>query len=142
MRWLRMWKGLPLTGVLQAASCEEHVVTQICSSCLDVRLQCLCCLPLSRLQAARHSLCMQPPLGYVAPELANADGQTAASSISSAADIFSLGTTLPVALRSSQPPCEQTPMCNAACGCVGKSELAVSNCKLEIQACLCSVLCL
>ncbi|CAL5225210.1 g7994 [Coccomyxa viridis] len=32
----------------------------------------------------------QPPLGYVAPELANADGQTAASSISTAADIFSL----------------------------------------------------
>ena len=88
------------------------------------------------------SVCMQPPLGYVAPELANADGQTAASSISSAADIFSLGTTLSVALRSSQPPCEQTPMCNAACGCVGKSELAVSNCKLEIQACLCSMLCL
>ena len=34
---------------------------------------------------------VQPPLGYVAPELANADGQTAASSISTAADIFSLG---------------------------------------------------
>ena len=40
-----------LTGVLQAASCEEHVVTQICSSCLDVRLHCLCCLcPGFRLQ--------------------------------------------------------------------------------------------
>ncbi|KAK9916801.1 hypothetical protein WJX75_007226 [Coccomyxa subellipsoidea] len=32
----------------------------------------------------------QPPLAYVAPELANADGQTAASSIGTAADIFSL----------------------------------------------------
>ena len=34
---------------------------------------------------------MQPPLGYVAPELANADGANAAASISTAADVFSLG---------------------------------------------------
>lgn len=34
---------------------------------------------------------MQPPLGYVAPELANADGAGAATAISTAADIFSLG---------------------------------------------------
>lgn len=37
---------------------------------------------------------MQPPLAYVAPELANADGQTATSSITTAADIFSLGESL------------------------------------------------
>ncbi len=36
----------------------------------------------------------QPPLGYVAPELANADGATAVTAISTAADIFSLGAPL------------------------------------------------
>lgn len=34
---------------------------------------------------------VQPPLGYVAPELANADGHTATTCISTAADVFSLG---------------------------------------------------
>ena len=59
---------------------------------------------------------MQPPLGYVAPELANADGQTAASSISSAADIFSLGTPHPLPpsdrlhLRLSRRQCAMLPV--------------------------------
>ena len=75
-------------------------------------------------------VCMQPPLGYVAPELANADGQTAASSISSAADIFSLGTTPSVALKLSLPVYERTP-------CSGLPVLVLMDRPHLITSCTC-----